>query len=165
MDMPLLCELDVRIKRKKETQDENIGYLQKILSDEMLDRTFKELVDYMVDNDTDELNQKPYNQKQKNLTNTIIGWYQEAARTPDKVKVDILPANLEPGQPIVPYDPNDVLRSHLHDMKKVKKADVDGQDIEYNCIDLILAKIGGGGMKSVDNLAIVMNKNIHQYEK
>lgn len=76
MKLPIICELGIRTEREVDDYD----YLEKILPEEMLDRTFRSLVDYMVDIETDELNPISYNEEQKDLANVIIRWYEEATR-------------------------------------------------------------------------------------
>lgn len=156
MGINLICELDIAVRRKPSESSESRGYLQKVIPEEMLDDTFQNLVDYMVDTETDELNPAPYNSDQKNLVETIVQWYDQAAQ--GNTEIYIRQGNVEPGVESKTYEPTDIVRDHSSDFKSTKMIEVDGKDVQYNCLDLILENTLPGGNISMFNQGYLTEK-------
>lgn len=156
MESKLICELDIAVRRKTSESSESRGYLHKVIPEEMLDDTFQNLIDYMVDTETDELNPTPYNSTQKNLVETIVKWYDQEAQ--GNAEIYIRQGNVEPGVESKTYEPTGIVKDHSRDFKSTKMIEVDGKDVQYNCLDLILEYTLKGGNISMFSQGYVTEK-------
>lgn len=144
MEKHLKCILDRTTREKESTDEEHKEYLEKFISEDMVHGTFQNLIDYMVDIKTDNLNPAQYNEDQKDLARNIIRWYKQAT-DPLRVRVQILSPNEDDSiHPFGPYELRATVGNHLDEIMRVKTVKDDEKEISYQCIDLFLIKTIGG---------------------
>lgn len=144
MGKNLICQLDVTTREKGSTERERVGYLEKVIDEEMLDGTFQNLIDYMLDTELDDLNIEPYKEIQIGLVKEIKHWYDEISQ--DRGGIDIYsPDNDNPTELFGPYDPRHNISDYAREVIKTKDEIVEGETVSVPTVDLLVEYIPPGG--------------------
>ena len=116
--------------------------LVKRMREEYLGKTFGEVINYVADPNSDDLNES-YNSGERDIANRLTAWMNEAGTIPT-TKVNVY-SETDNGK-VGPIRLNDIVSDYNDQIVNVRSEEIEGDVINYKDISLLVKKSEGGGL-------------------
>ena len=153
---PIYVTLDAMLPADETQEGEDQNLLVKKVDEAYLGKTFKDVIQKVLDPEADQYNQE-YNARETAIVEKVSGWFNEMNANPQGVKVSVVAiTNDSPPQEIRVGLDEKVSKYNDRILKTREDEDTSGQKVKYNLIDLCVAKNTGGGYELTATLTYEM---------